>query len=128
VLSENSIASLRERDMATKRKGGSEHSTRLRCRGTKKFAPAGKGSPGRRQLYVNGELVASVDLPCTVPNLFGIIGLSCGYDDADAVVPEDYKAPFAFTGEIKQVVVDLSRELIEDGHQAMRRRYDSGTD
>ena len=69
----------------------------------------GKGTSGRSQLYVNGELVASVDLPYTVPNLFGIIGLCCGRDATDSVVPGDYQAPFAFNGEIKSVTLDVLR-------------------
>ncbi len=82
---------------------------------------AGKGAPGRGQLYINGELVANIEMPYTVPVAFGIIGLSCGYDAADSVMPEDYKAPFAFTGEIKQVVVDLTGELIQDDEAILKR-------
>ncbi|KKH50731.1 sulfatase-like hydrolase/transferase [Methanosarcina sp. 1.H.A.2.2] len=50
--------------------------------------------------YINSELVASRDLPYTVPNLFGIIGLSCGYDSVDSVNLEEYRAPFTFTGRL----------------------------
>jgi len=81
----------------------------------------GKGSPGRGQLYVNNQLVANAEFPYTVPQLFGIIGLSCGYDAADSVVPEDYKAPFAFTGEISQVVIDVSGELIQDDEAELKK-------
>ncbi|WP_440955260.1 sulfatase-like hydrolase/transferase [Methanosarcina sp. Mfa9] len=81
----------------------------------------GKGSAGRSQLYVNGELVASKDLPYTVPNLFGIIGLSCGYDAADSVHPEEYRAPFTFTGRIRQVELDVSGELIKDDEADLKR-------
>jgi arylsulfatase len=65
--------------------------------------------------------VASTDLPYTVPNLFGIAGLSCGYDAYDAVVPAAYEAPFAFTGEIKQVVLDVSGELLVDDERDLER-------
>ena len=81
----------------------------------------GKGTSGRSQLYVNGELVASVDLPYTVPNLFGIIGLCCGRDATDSVVPEDYPAPFAFNGEIKSVTLDVTGDLIIDHESEMQR-------
>ena len=40
----------------------------------------GKGAPGRGQLYVDGTLVANRDFPHTVPLLFELEGLSCGYD------------------------------------------------
>jgi len=81
----------------------------------------GKGTPGRSQLYINGKLVANLDLLVTVPNTFGIIGLSCGYDGTDAVNPDDYRAPFAFTGEIKQVVLDISGDLIKDDEAELNR-------
>jgi arylsulfatase len=81
----------------------------------------GKGTPGRSQLYINDELVASKDLPVTVPNAFGIIGLSCGYDAADAVNPDDYSAPFSFTGEIGEVVLDVSGDVIVDDEADLKR-------
>jgi arylsulfatase len=81
----------------------------------------GKGSPGRSQLYIDGELVGNIDLPYSVPNAFGIAGLSCGYDAYDAVNPDDYRAPFAFTGEIVQVVLDVSGDLIVDEEAEINR-------
>jgi arylsulfatase A-like enzyme len=82
----------------------------------------GKGAPGRSQLYVNGRLVASIDLPYTVPVTFGIAaGLSCGRDDYDTVSPQDYPAPFAFTGEIKEVVLDVSGDLIKDEETELKQ-------
>jgi arylsulfatase len=39
--------------------------------------------------YINDKLVTSRNLPHTVPNLSGIIGLSCGYDAADSVPPKN---------------------------------------
>lgn len=74
----------------------------------------GKGAPGRSQLYIDGRLVGSVELPFTVPWFFGIAGLSCGREHYDSVVPSEYRPPFAFTGEIREVVLDLSGELIRD--------------
>jgi arylsulfatase A-like enzyme len=81
----------------------------------------GKGSPGRSQLYINDKLVANIDLPHSVPNLFGIMGLSCGYDAVDSVNPDDYKAPFTFTGEIEEVVLDVSGEVIKDDEAELKR-------
>jgi arylsulfatase len=80
----------------------------------------GKGAPGRGQLYINGQLVGNAEFPTTVPILFGIEGLSCGYDFGEAVSHE-YQAPFTFTGTIHKVTVDLSGELIEDDESTMRR-------
>lgn len=74
----------------------------------------GKGVPARGQLYINRKLVANVDMPHSVPVLFGTEGLTCGYDGGDRVAPEEYKDAFAFTGTITRVTVDLSGELIPD--------------
>ena len=81
----------------------------------------GKGTSGRSQLYVNGALVASVDLPYTVPNLFGIVGLSCGYDATDSVSPQDYQAPAEFNGEIESVTLDVTGDLIVDHESELKR-------
>jgi arylsulfatase len=79
----------------------------------------GKGTPGRGQLYINGELVGMTEFPVTVPIVFGIEGLSCGYDFGEAVTHQ-YAAPFRFTGKIKQVVIDMSGDLIEDDEAKVR--------
>ena len=79
----------------------------------------GKGTPGRGQLYINGELVGVTEFPVTVPIGFGIEGLSCGYDFGEAVTHK-YVAPFRFTGKIKQVVIDMSGDLIEDDDAKVR--------
>lgn len=81
----------------------------------------GKGTSRRSQLYFFGEFVASVDLPYTVPLLFGIIGLCCGRDATDSVVPVDYQAPFAFNGEIKSVTLDVTGVLIVDHESEFKR-------
>ena len=79
----------------------------------------GRGAPGRGQLYINGELVGNTEFPTTVPITFGIEGLSCGYDFGEAVT-HAYHAPFSFTGTIKQVVTDISGELIDDDEVKVR--------
>jgi arylsulfatase len=81
----------------------------------------GKGTPGRAQLYVDGSLVASTDFPHTTPLIFEIEGLSCGYDFGGPVLEGRYAPPFAFTGTIHSVTIDVSGELIEDDEATMRR-------
>ena len=81
----------------------------------------GKGSPGRFQLYFNGQLVGNQEVPYTVPMTFGVLGASCGYAAFDSVDPQVYEAPFRFTGEIKQVVVDVSGEVIKDEKAELKR-------
>ena len=80
----------------------------------------GKGTPARAQLYIDGKLAGQGDLPVTIPLDIGITdGLSCGRDEGSAVTT-DYRAPFAFTGELEKIVVDVSGDLIEDKGAEMR--------
>ena len=75
------------------------------------------GAGGLGQLYFDGKLVANTEIPITTPILFGLEGLSCGYDAGAAVVPT-YTSPFTFTGTIKKVTVDVSGELfVDDDHR-----------
>ena len=80
----------------------------------------GKGVPGRGQLYVDGHLVANTEFPHTVPLVFELEGLSCGYDFG-APAGEGYEPPFAFTGTIHSVTFDVSGELITDDEAEMAR-------
>jgi arylsulfatase len=80
----------------------------------------GKGVPARGQLYINRKLVASIDMPHSVLNLYGTEGLTCGYDGGDHVAKDEYSDAFAFTGEIKRVTLDLSGELIPDTEADMK--------
>ena len=80
----------------------------------------GKGTPARGQLYIDGKLAGQGDLPVTIPLDIGITdGLTCGRDDGSTVTA-DYPSPFAFTGTLEKVVVDVSGELIEDKSAEMR--------
>jgi hypothetical protein len=79
----------------------------------------GKGAPGRGQLYFDGTLVGNAEFDVTVPLIFGVEGLSCGYDFGEAVT-HDYHVPFRFTGTIHQVTLDVSGELIKDEEAEMR--------
>jgi arylsulfatase A-like enzyme len=79
----------------------------------------GKGSPGRAQLYVDGQLAGQTDLPVTTPIAFNPGGLTCGANPGSAVTP-DYQAPFRFTGTLHSVTVDLSGDLITDTDSEMR--------
>jgi arylsulfatase len=46
-------------------------------------------------------------------------GLVCGADPGSPVTPA-YAPPFAFTGSLEEVTVDVSGELIPDGESEMR--------
>ncbi len=67
------------------------------------------GSGGNVSLFVNGEQVGGGDMPKTVPVTFtSYAGMDIGRDNG-LVVDRDYedRAPYAFTGTVKQVVFDL---------------------
>ena len=80
---------------------------------------AGKGAPGRLQLYIDGKLAGNAEAPVTVPFAINPGALACGSNPGSAVTP-DYTSPFTFTGTIKQVTVDLSGELIKDDDAELR--------
>jgi hypothetical protein len=91
------------------------------------FEPTGKpdpaqglGAPARGQLYINRKLVASLDMPYSILNMWGTEGLTCGYDGGDRVAAEEYGDEFRFTGTIKRVTLDLSGELIPDSEADMK--------
>ena len=76
---------------------------------------------GEVTLLVNGEPVASGRMEHTVPGRFsGYSGMDIGRDNG-LVVDRSYadKAPFAFTGEIKQVVFDVAPDLSEEDASAL---------
>jgi arylsulfatase len=79
----------------------------------------GKGSPGRAQLYVDGQLAGQSEFPVTTPIAFNPGGLSCGHNPGSAVTA-DYQAPFPYSGTLRTVTVDLSGDLITDTDSEMR--------
>jgi arylsulfatase A-like enzyme len=79
----------------------------------------GKGAPGRLQLYIDGDLVASADAPTTTPMALNPGGLTCGAN-AGSSVSDDYASPFKFTGTLHTVTVDVSGELIIDPEAELR--------
>jgi arylsulfatase len=81
--------------------------------------PAGKGAPGRLQLYIDKALVAEAEAPVTIPFAINPGALTCGANPGSPVTPE-YNSPFRFTGTVHNVTVDVSGELIEDSESNMR--------
>ena len=82
---------------------------------------AGKGSPGRAQLYIDRKLVGQLEMPITTPMSYGLGGGFCIGLDTGSPVTSDYKAPFPFTGKLYKVTVDVSGQLIEDDDLTMRK-------
>jgi hypothetical protein len=90
------------------------------------FEPTGKpdiskghGAPGRLQLYVDGALVGNAEAATTIPFAINPGPLTCGANPGSPVV-DDYEGPFAFTGTINSVTVDVSGELIQDAEAELR--------
>jgi arylsulfatase A-like enzyme len=79
----------------------------------------GRGAPGRLQLYVDGTLVGLSEAGYTTPLIFNPGMLTCGANPGSPVV-DDYGPPFAFTGRLHRVTVDLSGELITDSEAELR--------
>ena len=80
----------------------------------------GKGTPARGELYIGKSLVGVVDMPHSVPMIFGTEGLTCGRDAGSRVAPDTYSDDFAFTGTLKRVTIDTSGDLIADTENDIR--------
>ncbi|RYV52798.1 arylsulfatase [Pengzhenrongella frigida] len=81
--------------------------------------PHGRGTPGRLQLYIDGDLVANADAPVTTPFILNPGALSCGANPGSPVT-SDYASPFKFTGTLHEVSVDVGGELIHDPEAELR--------
>ena len=100
--------------------GAGRHLLRFEFEPTGQPEPAkGHGSPGRLQLYIDGELVGDREVPYTTPFAFNPGVLTCGADPGSPVTT-NYERPFRFTGTIDTVTVDLSGELFDDPEAELR--------
>ena len=80
----------------------------------------GKGAPGQGRLYIDGKLVGQGDIAITMPLAIGLTaGIACGIHLGAPVTPK-FKPPFAFTGTIRAVAVDVSGDLARDREAEMR--------
>jgi len=80
----------------------------------------GKGTPGRAQLYIDGQLVGQAEFPHTTPLSMGLTGgFTIGADPGAPVGPY-YQSPFEFTGTVHSVTFDVSGDVIEDSEAEMR--------
>jgi arylsulfatase len=82
--------------------------------------PAGKGTPGRGQLYIDDRLVGQADIAVTIPIRMTMGGGIVVGADPGAPVTTEYRSPFEFTGRIHKVDVDVGGELITDPEAEMR--------
>ncbi len=81
---------------------------------------SGKGAPGRGKLYIDDKPVGQGDIPLTMAVVIGLAaGTVCGANTGSPVW-DKYKPPFAFTGTLQSVTVDLSGESIKNHEAEMR--------
>ena len=76
---------------------------------------------GTAILTMNGRQVGSGDLPATLGGMFAIEGLDVGQDLYTAV-SEDYEVPFAFSGTIGEVRLELGSNQVLDREAELRGR------
>ncbi|HKJ58190.1 MAG TPA: arylsulfatase, partial [Halobacteriales archaeon] len=84
---------------------------------------SGKGVPATVRLYHDDAQVGEGEIPVTTPITTGLAaGLSCGYDAVNTV-SDAYRdrQPFAFTGDIARVTVDVSGEPFVHEEKVMDR-------
>jgi len=67
----------------------------------------GPGKPGTATLFINDKQVAQGRVEKTVPFRFGVEPFDIGMDNVSAV-SRDYEAPFAYTGTIRTVTVNVT--------------------
>lgn len=82
----------------------------------------GKGAPGIGRLFINGKQVGEGKIPVTVPLAYSLSGegLAAGRD-VGMPVTERYRAPFEFTGALKQVVVEVDGEAQRNPQGEMQK-------
>jgi arylsulfatase len=94
----------------------------------------GKGMPGIGRLFINGKQVAEEEISDNVVVVYSSTeGIDCGRDALTAV-SKRYKAPYAFTGNLEKVTINVSGEHIasrspDSGyteHHEARARMDAG--
>ena len=67
-----------------------------------------------------GKAVGGGDLPVTIPLTLGLSAGVCVGSDSGSPVMLDYVPPFAFTGAVKKVLVDVSGRALEDEEAAIQ--------
>ncbi|MGH3503762.1 MAG: arylsulfatase [Nocardioidaceae bacterium] len=73
-------------------------------------------------LLVDGTVVGTERLPRSFPGGFGVFTTQCGFNSPSPVSPL-YEAPFAFTGGLRQVRVELGEQRGDHGAVAWRAAH-----
>jgi arylsulfatase len=81
----------------------------------------GKGAPATIELFIDGQPAGQGDLPVTIPLTMGLgAGAAVGADTGSPTMGDEYRPPFAFTGGLKKVLVDVTGEPLEDKEAAVQ--------
>lgn len=80
----------------------------------------GKGVPAHIELFIDAKPAGSGDLPVTTPLVLSLAAGVCVGSDTGSPVMTEYTPPFAFTGEVRKALVDVSGEAVEDKEAKMR--------
>ncbi|MDB5273987.1 MAG: arylsulfatase [Chitinophagaceae bacterium] len=70
------------------------------------FTKAEPSGSGIGTLYINDVKVGEGKVDRTIPSIYAHEGLNLGFDDLTPVA-DTYKAPFAFTGKLNKIILDL---------------------
>jgi arylsulfatase A-like enzyme len=76
----------------------------------------GLGKGGVATIAINGKAVGKARLEATVAGRFGIDTFGVG-SDTGSPVTDTYKAPFAFTGKIKHVEIELGPQKLSEADE-----------
>jgi arylsulfatase A-like enzyme len=81
-----------------------------------KFKPdnSEQGAGGLASLYIGDKKSGEGRVAKTGSSIFAHEGLNLGFDDLTAVTDE-YKVPFAFTGNLNKVVIEFAPSALKDG-------------
>ena len=108
-------------DVDQRRSRAGRHFLSVEFKPTGKADPKnGKGTPGDVTLLVDGKKVGEGTFPVTTPIRLAQGGhMLVGADNGSSVTPA-YDPPFAYTGTIHRVIVDVSGEHVEDYEAQMK--------
>ncbi len=70
----------------------------------------GPGKGGTVTLFINGQEAGQGRIDRTIPGKYGFDEMDIGMDLSGAVMFDEYSAPFAFSGQLERVTIDIEEE------------------
>jgi arylsulfatase A-like enzyme len=94
-----------------------------------KYDGGGFGKGGKGVLRVDGKDVAAKRLEKTIPFLMQFDeAFNVGLDTGTAVEPEDYQLPFAFTGKLDKLTIELKGPPLSEELQRQKEKQEQTND